>query len=254
MTTQATETGAIQPAHDAPKPNVFARFAGAVSLPGETFADVARRPDVLWPLLVLVVLGFISTALIVPRLDLESLASAQAEAMRKQNPNMSEADLERIQRFGLASTKVAMWASPIFSVLFYMFIAGVLLLAFRMMGGEGTFKQALSATLYAWAPMILFSIVMLIVVMARGTFDPTQAATLVRSNPAFLVDMKEQPVLFSFLGALDLFTIWTVVLLIFGFAALSKMSRGRAAAIVIPLWVVFIMIRLGFAALGAMRA
>jgi hypothetical protein len=177
----------------------------------------------------------------------------QAAAMRKQQPNMSEADLERMQRNAAAGTKVTMWVAPVLSILFYVLIAGVLLLAFRMMGGEGTFKQAFSASLYAWAPMLLFSIIMLIVIMARGSFDPTQAATLVKSNPAFLVDMKEQPILFSLLGAFDVFSIWTVVLLIFGFAAVSKMPRGRAAGIVISLWIVFVMIRLGFAALGAMR-
>ena len=253
MSTEATEQRTLE-APAAPKQNVFSRFAGALFSPGETFADVARRPDILAPLLVFVIFGFISTALMLPRLDLEAINAAQSEAMRKQNPNMSDADLERIQRFGAASTRVFMWVAPLLSVLFYMFIAGVILLAFRMMGGEGTFRQAFSTTLYAWTPLLLFSIVMLIVVVARGSFDPTTAATLVKSNPAFLVDMKEQPVLFSLLGAFDLFTIWTVALLIIGFAAVSKMKRGTAAGIVISLWVVFILIRVGFAALGAMRA
>lgn len=253
MTTETIEPRAPE-APGAPKQNVFSRFAGALFSPGETFDDIARRPDILWPLLVFVILGFISTALMLPRLDLEAVNAAQSEAMRKQNPNMSEADLERIQRFGAAGTRVFMWVMPVLSVLFYMAIAGVILLAFRMMGGEGTFKQALSTTLYAWTPLLLFSIILLIVVIARGTFDPTTAATLVKSNPAFLVDMKEQPVLFSLLSAFDLFTIWTIVLLIIGFAAVSKMKPGTAAGIVISLWVVFIVIRLGFAALGAMRA
>lgn len=254
MTTETTEPGTVHPAHDAPKTNVFSRFAGAMFSPGETFADIARRPDILWPMLLLVIFGYISTALILPRLDFETMTAMQTEAMRKQQPNMSDADLERVQRFAAATTKVTMWVAPVLSLLFYLLIAGVLLLAFRMMGGEGTFKQALSASLYAWAPMLLFSVIMLVVILARGAFDPTQSATLVKSNPAFLVDMKEQPVLFSLLSSFDVFTIWTVVLLIFGFAALSKMSRGRAAGIVISMWVVFIMIRLGFAALGAMRA
>jgi hypothetical protein len=73
----------------------------------------------------------------------------------------------------------------------------------------------------------------------------------VKSNPAFLVDMKEQPILFSLLGNFDVFTIWTVVLLIFGFTAISKLPKGKVAAIVLVLWVVFILLRLGGAAIGA---
>jgi hypothetical protein len=245
-------TGASEP--EAGKDNVLARFAGALFSPAETFERIARRPDVLWPLIIMVIIGYISTAVIVPRLDLESMAATQAEQIRKKNPNMSDADLERIQKFGAAGTKVTMWVAPVLSVLFYMLIAGVLLLAFRMMGGEGTFKQALSASIYAWTPMLLFSIIMLVVVLARGTFDPMTAATIVKSNPAFLVDMKEQPILFSLLSSFDIFTIWTVTLLVFGFAALAKMSRGKAAGIVISMWILFIVIKLGFAALGTMGA
>jgi hypothetical protein len=247
-------TGASEPAQNPGKDNVLARFAGALFSPGETFERIARRPDVLWPLIIMVVIGYISTAVIVPRLDLESMAATQAEQIRKKNPNLSDADLERIQKFGAAGTKVTMWIAPVLSVLFYMLIAGVLLLAFRMMGGEGTFKQALSSSIYAWTPMLLFSIIMLVVVLARGTFDPMTAATIVKSNPAFLVDMKEQPILFSLLGSFDIFTIWTVVLLIFGFATLARTSKGKAAGIVISLWVLFIVIKLGFAALGSMNA
>ena len=243
-------TGVSEPAKD----NVLARFAGALFSPGETFERIARRPDVLWPMIILVIIGYISTAVMIPRLDLESMAAAQTEAIRKKNPNMSDADLERIQKFGAAGTKVTMWVAPVLSILFYMLIAGALLLAFRMMGGEGTFKQALSASIYAWTPMLLFSIIMLVVVLARGTFDPMTAATIVKSNPAFLVEMKSQPILFSLLSSFDIFTIWTVVLMIFGFAALSKTNKGKAAGIVISMWILFIVIKLGFAALGTMGA
>jgi hypothetical protein len=44
-----------------------------------------------------------------------------------------------------------------------------------------------------------------------------------------------------------------VILLIFGFSALSKFSRAKSAAIVISLWVVQIFVKLGFAAIGAAR-
>lgn len=249
MTNDAVSSSNEAPAaQSAPGPNVFSRFAGALFSPGETFRDIARRPDILWPLVFIVALGFVSTALIVPRLDLESISAAQMEALRKQRPGVSDADLEDLLKFSTASTKVAMWVAPLLSIAIYAIIAGILLGAFRLMGGEGTYKQAFSASLYAWTPLLLFSVIMLIVVVARGSFDPAAAATIVRSNPAFLVDMKEQPVLFTFLAAIDVFTIWTVALLTIGFAELSKMTRAKAAGIVVSLWIVFVVIRAGIAA------
>lgn len=257
MTTTTTGTDeapiAPQPVAAPPKKNVFERFAGVLFAPAETFEEIVRRPDVLAPLVIYVILGFISAALLVPRMDTESLLAQQREAIRKQSPNISEADLEQFERIGVASAKVIMWASPLLSVFFWIVIAGVLFLAFRMMGGGGTFEQAVSVTLYAWLPMTILGILGSIVALLRGSFDPAAAATLVKSNPAFLVDMKEQPVLFSLLSSVDLFTIWMLILLIFGFAAVSKFSRAKSAAIVIALWLAFLVVKVGFAALGAAR-
>jgi FtsH-binding integral membrane protein len=65
--------------------------------------------------------------------------------------------------------------------------------------------------------------------------------------------MSEHPVLFSLLSSFDIFTIWTLILLIIGFSTLSRMSRGKSAAIVISLWLFTVVVKLGFAALGASR-
>jgi hypothetical protein len=252
MTSDATEPQLSATADRPPvSNNVFARLAGVLFAPAETFQAIARRPNIVAPMLLFLALGYASTLLIIPRLDLETLNATQAEQFRKQNPKMSDADLERMQRFAAASTKVTMWLSPLFMLVFYVIVAGALLAAFRLMEGEGTFEQALSATLYAWTPMLLFSIVSTIVVVAQGSFDPVTAATLVKSNPAFLVDLKEQPLLYALLSSLDVFSIWTLVMFVFAFSALSKLSTARSTAIVVTLWLVIVGVKLGFAALGA---
>lgn len=247
---------AVPPAPVLPekKPNVFERVAGVFFSPGETFRDIARRPDILGPLLLLVVLGFITTALILPRFDFESMTAQQSATMKKQNPNLSDDDIERMTRIGKASATVMAWVSPLLQLAWFALVAGVLLLAFRMFGGDGTYKQAYSTTLYSWMPRVLQSIVMVIVVLARGTVDPMTMATTVKSNPAFLVDMTEQPVLFALLSSFDVFAIWSLVLFVIGFSEVAKTSKGKAAAIVVSLWFVTIAIKIGFAALGAARA
>jgi hypothetical protein len=235
------------------KQNVFERIAGVLFAPAETFQNIVRRPDILGPLLLIVIIGYISTAIIIPKIDFTSMMEQQAAQMRKQNPNMSDEQLAQMERITSASVKVMSWVLPLLMVAWYAIVAGVLLLAFRLLGGEGNFAQAFSVTLYAWMPMVLLSILTTIIVLARGTFDPVTAATLVKSNPAFLVDMKEQPILFSLLSSLDLFTIWTIALLIVGFATMARVSKAKAAAIVLSLWIALIVVKLGFAALGAAR-
>jgi hypothetical protein len=245
MTTGLSEPQAAAP----PKKNVFARFAGVLFAPADAFQEIVRRPDVLAPLLLMVALSFGTTILLVPRLDYEAIRSMQAEQMLKRSPGMSQADIDRFGRMAEAGAKVFAWLGPVIMIFFYAVTAGVLLLAFRMMGGEGTYKQAMSVTIYAWLPLAVFSIILAIVVLARGTFDPTTAASVVRSNPAFLVEMREQPALYSLLSALDLFSAWALVLFTFGFAAMSRLSKGLSAGIVISLWAVFVLVRAGFAAM-----
>lgn len=235
----------------AKKLNFFERIAGVLFSPGETFDDIARRPDFVAPLILFVLLGLLSTAVVLPRFDYASLDAQQAKQMRKKNPNVTDADIERISKFTRAGTKVFAWFAPIILIAWYAIIAGVLLLAFRLFGGEGRYAQAFSATLYAWIPLVLFSIVSLIVTFAQGTFDPVNGATQVKSNLAFLTDLNTHPVLYTLLASFDVFTIWTVVLLVFGFAALSQTTKTKAATLVVSLWLAMIVVRLGLAALNA---
>lgn len=230
-----------------PKTNVFQRIAGVLFAPVDTFREIARRPDVVAPIIVLVVISFATTLVLVPRMDFEE---AFRQQMAQSGQEMSEADLERVMGFTNAFAKVVAYTGPLWGILFYLIVAGVLLLAFRLFGGEGTFKQAFSVTLYAWIPLALYSIVVAIVGMTRSSINPTTMPTLVKSNPGFLVDMTEQPVLFALLSSFDIFTIWTIVLLIFGFAAVSRVSAGKSAAIVVSLWLVTIVVKTGFAAIG----
>lgn len=244
MTTDIPAT-APAPGSPEPKPNSFARMIGVLFSPSETFASIARRPDWVVPLLVIIVIGYVGTIIVLPRMDWDAIATMQEEQMKAKNPNMSQEQIDQMARMTKAGGKVFGYVAPVVFVIWYLLVAGVLLLTFRLTGGEGTFKQAFSATLYSWMPLLLGSIVGTIVIVARGgLFDPTFAATLVKSNPAFLTDPKANPVLFALLASFDIFTIWTVVLLIIGFAALSRSSKAKAATIVISWWVVCILIKL----------
>ena len=253
MTTTDSVDPSPTPPAAAPAQNPFSRIAGVLFAPASTFQDIAARPNIWAPLIVILLIGYVGTFLVMPKINMNAIFEQQAEAMAKQNPNMAAEDRERMENITKGFTKAMMWAGPVMMVVWYVIVAAVLLLATRMFGGQGNFKQSFSATLYAWMPLVILSIIGTIVVLARGSFDPTTAATLVKSNPAFLVDMKEQPILYSLLSSFDLFTIWTLVLLIIGFSALSRLSRGKTAAIVISLWVLVLVIKLGFAALGAAR-
>lgn len=255
MTIDTAGSAPAQPvAPAAPSKNLMQRITGVFFAPDETFDDIARRPDILWPLVILTLVGIVSAILIMPRMDVEAMWAQQAEMMQKQNPNLAEADIERMAPFVKASGKVMGYISPLLMILGYLLIALVLWGAFRIMGGQGTFPQSLSTTLYAHFPrMVLGGIIATIIILLRGSVNPMEIVAIVKTSPAFLADFREQPVLFAFLASFDVFALWTLFLLVVGFSKVSKFSKGKSAAIVVSLWLVVVLIKVGMAALNVAR-
>jgi len=235
MTISEAPPSAPAPAAE-PAPSSFGRIFGVLFSPDATFASIARRPTWVAPLLVLLVLSIVSGFIMSSRIDWSAPAREAMEA-RKDVPREAQ---ERAVRMAGAMGKVIAYAGPVFLVIILAIVAGILLLAFRMFGGEGNFAQAWAATLYAYMPSVIKSIAFLIILVAKGEtgVSPLAMATLVRSNPAFLFDPKTNPMGFALATNLDLFSLWVMVLLIIGFAHLAKVSKGKSAAVVVSLYIV----------------
>jgi hypothetical protein len=240
------------PAPDAgPKPSPFQRIIGVIFSPDATFASIAKRPDWVVPLLFLLITSLAAGIIMAPRID---FGSATREAMEQQK-NVPQEQIEKAVRLTNSFGKVATYLAPVFSLIILLIVAGVLLLAFRLFGGEGDFKQAFSVTCYASIPTIIKSVVTLAIILAKGGIIPAQAlATLVRSNLGFLADYKASPMAFALLTSIDIFSIWFLVLMIIGFAYLARVSKAKSAVIIVSLWLVVLCLKLIGPALQSLRA
>src|SRR5688572_22607939 len=232
-----------------PTQSGFQRIFGVLFNPVETFADIARRPDILVPLVVTVVISIVSSIVMVPRVDWESTIRDQ---MSQTGQEMSREDEDRAVRFGVALAKAFAYAGPLLGLIMLVIMAAVVLFAFRLLGGEGTFKQAFSTSLYAWMPLLLSSIISIIVLLAKGTVNAEQLPNLVMSNLSFLTTPRSNPVLYAVLSSIDVFSFWTVALHIIGFSYVARVTKAKSAAVIISLWLVLILAKIGFAAAGAM--
>ncbi len=244
----ATPTGApVVP--DAPKMSTWDRIIGVLFSPDETFRDIASKPTFAGVLVLMLVTSLISGILLAPRMQFDSLRTQMAA----KNPNLGPDDLDRMVRMAGAFGKVSSYASPLILLIIFAVLAAVLLFAFRLMGGEGTFKQSFAVVTYAMLPRMILGIILTGIVVAKGTVDVNEIPTMVFSNLGFLVDMADHPVLFSLLTTFDLFTIWCVALLIIGFAYVSRFTKAKSATIIISLWLFVTAVKLGFAAMGAAK-
>jgi hypothetical protein len=234
-----------------PKPNPFQRIIGVLFSPDATFASIARRPDWVVPLVLLLLISLAAGFIMAPHVD---FGAAARESM-EQNKNVKPEDVEKAVRISASIGKVFSYISPVLSLIGLLVIAGVVLLAFRIFGGEGDFKQAFSVTCYASIPTIIKSVVTLIIIVAKGGIIPAQAlATLVRSNLGFLVDYKTNPVAFALLSSFDIFSVWFLALLIIGFSYVARVSKVKAAVTIISLWILVLLLKLIGPALQSLRA
>lgn len=224
--------------------NTLQRMAGAIFAPVSTFSDIARFPDWILPIVLFTILIVVSTFVIVPHMDMESTMRHQLEAQHR-SPEKIERSVEMANKIKSFIPYFSLITTPIL----FMVVAAVLLIAFKLFAGEGTFVQYLSVVLYGWIPMHLQGILTTALVSTRGLIEQEEMVSVVRSNPGFLLDPKTSPVAFAFVSSLDLFTIWTLVLLTIGCAFVAKRSRKTSGAIVVALWAVVILFKVAMAAI-----
>lgn len=245
-----TATDVVPPSAAEPeKPSTFSRIGGVLFSPGETFESIAKRPNVLGPLLIFIIISVASSIAVAMRADFAALAREAVE----QNPSITSDKVDAAVNMTKGIMKVSMYASPILITLMLVIAAGVLLLAFKMFGGEGDFNTALSVTTYAWFPRLIRGVLGAIVMLSKGSFSIYELQNPLMSNLGFLFDPKTQPVQYAIGSSIDLFNLWTLVLLIIGFAAMSRLTKARSAVIIVALWLVVNLLSLIGPAMQAKR-
>lgn len=226
--------------------SALARIVGVFIAPAGTFASIARRPGFIAPILLATVLSVIATAVLLPRMDFEA---AFREQMAARDEVVSEERIERIveaqKRF---SGLVYVWGALAPAVV-TLLLAGVFWLSFKAFGWDHTFKQSLGVTAHAYLPNCLAAILLIFFTLRLDRFNPADLGDIVRSSPAFLVDRKENPVLHSMVQSFDVFSLWSLVLLVIGYSIAAKVSRAKAASIVVSLWALYVIGKAGFTAL-----
>jgi len=240
----------VSPAVEAPSPdkpsNPFSRLIGVLFSPSRTFAEIARKPDLVVPAIVIIVVFVIAAIVTVPRLDFEGVTREAIEAK-----NMSGPQAEQAVRFGVAIGKGIQYSLPLLLIGILAVAALLYWLGVKLLGGEATYQQVFSVVLYGFTPVVIRQLVKIPIVLSKHDINPREAETMVRSSFAFLTSFKANPLLFAFLTRLDLFGIWSLILIVIGLAAASRLSKAKTAGIVIVLWTVGTLVTLGFAALGA---
>ncbi len=192
--------------------------------PAAGFARAVARRRALTVVVISTAISLAAAALILPRINAEAIAG---DALR---PDMTPH--ERLQAMETATKlyEVKTWAEaalgPVSSALA---LACVLWVAFRVAGARPGFKATFTVTAHALVPSALRALLTVPAVMAHAPVNPNELSQLLPSSvTAWLPGSVHWPgPALAAAGALDLFTLWSVVLLGSGMKTAAGASRLR---------------------------
>lgn len=221
------------------------RILGALAAPKKTFESIAERPTWVAPLVLLVLLGTGLAYVVHLRTDYDDVTH---RAFAQRGVQVDDQALDRA--IGLQKKYGGVFAiagglvfSPIVYLLGTLFFWGALLL----LGGKLRFATAFSVFLYGCIPLGVSAALSSLVVWRATTLEYTQLMTrqfLASSLAAFAPEGMSLP-LRSLLASVDLFSIWTIVLLVIGYKVAAKVSTATATTAVLVVWVIGVAVKVG---------
>lgn len=206
--------------------------------PGETFADLRRKPRFILASLIMIVLVTAFNYLFIQKIGFENLMRSRLESNSRVQQMPAE-DRQKLidQQTGPVVKAISFAAPPI--VVVVLFLIGALLYwgGAKAMGGDETFLRALSVWVYSSFPPTVVSMLANILILFLKSTDDIDVATsqggLIHANPSFFMDGKTMPVLSAVIATADVFFIWGWILAAIGLRITGKISSGAAWAIVL---------------------
>jgi len=250
MANAETPTSASSPAPSSGtggSDNSFGRIFGVLFSPKPTFEAIVRRPTWLVPVVLGCVFFIAVVGVFTQRGGWPSFFEKQAansSRMQKLSAEDREVTINRqIKVAPIAAYIEGVIIPPIAALV----VAGVLLLVFNLsVGTTIEFKTSLGIVAYAWVPWLIHATLSILILFLK---DPATVdlQNVVASNPGALLSDDAAKWLMTLLSSIDIFAIWTMILLAIGFSATDpkKLSFGKSLVLVIIPWILFTVAKVG---------
>lgn len=206
---------------------ILQRTIGVFTSPRETFADIARRPTWIFPLIFTIIAAMLITQLLVPAILADTKANPKFQELMQredmtpeQRENLQNIQIKSIQNFSAVGAGVTLAIASAVAAAILLFVGNILF------GGTATYRQLFSA--YCWSGLIgtLGYLIRLPLSLSKMTMK------IYFSPAVFFPENAEHTALFKAAASLDAFMIWRIVLLAIAFAVIYKFSFGKSLTII----------------------
>lgn len=238
----------------APALSEGARIIDTFIAPSKTFTDL-RRSAAWWaPWLLISVFSIAFMVTISKQIGFEQVTRNQiAHSARADQFDRLPADQQARQiQFSIKILQFFAYGSPAV-ILFFSLITTLILWGTFKVGfsAETTFGQAFAIGMYAGLPSIIGAILGIISLFAGVSAEGFDINNPVATNLAYYLDPETTgKFIRGMASSLDVFIIWTIVLIGIGYSSTSKVKRSTAIIVVACLYLVWKLITSGLATLG----
>jgi hypothetical protein len=224
------------------------RLMGVFISPGETFEDVARKPDFWAPMIAVVIASVAVVETMLWKIGMERMVRMQL-AQSSRTANMSPEDLDKAVamqvKVGAIFAHIVRVVGP---PIFLLILAGIAILIVNVIfGARAKFKTVLSVVSYANL-ISLLGYLMVLAVILFGDPDHFNSRNPGPSNLGFFLNPSDvSKPLYSLASSADVLTVWMIIVLGVG---LSKITGGKTKPlpiimVFVGLWVLWILGKMG---------
>lgn len=231
------------------------RVTNTFTSPSATFADIKRGNKSWWlPFIIFTVFGYILFGVVASRIGMQQVVENQIHLSPKQEERMNQAPPEQREmsmKISLGITEGIFIGNPILLLI----IIGVGSVGLWgtinfLFGGKATYGSIFTVWMFAGLPGIVKVILGIIVIYAGTAPESFNIKNYAPTNlGAFLNPLETNAALYSFASAIDIVTIWTLVLLGMGTAIVAGVKKTSGYIAVFGWWAIFVLIGVGIAAI-----
>ncbi len=248
MDVDLNETG-LDPAGppDGTEPiSLFQRMMLVFTDPGKAFAGLAANPRWTGAFLIVVITGLVATQMTFPYI-MEAQREAFQQNVSDVPPEQAERMMERFSPENEASQRIWMVITPIIGgILELLILAGLFTFGCSfLLGGEASFKQVMAVVSHTLLIRVPKALLVTPLILMKGSMAVSTSLAVLLPVDRWMTPLG------ILLQQADIFKLWGISLLITGLAVVYRFSKSKVAALVIGLFIFWVIVQVGVVMLAS---
>lgn len=230
-----------------------ARVVDAFVAPSKTFADIRRSATWWLPFVIICILGLGFAYTVLHKIGVPTLVDSVVHSSASLGDRLANATPDQAAkiRSSIEMQFRFMYIAPVFVLIVALIVAGLFLgTANFIFGGKANYKQMLAVWFYGTLPLIFISLLTIITIFAGMQSDSFNIKNTVGTNVGYFLQGGDSPHwLSTLLSSVDIFAIWSAILLTIGVSIVAGIKRSSAAIVVFGWWAVYVIFQTAIAAI-----